>query len=187
MKFFHCSREFIEHPATLVESLRERAILLDLDGTQLRAVGCVDNVDICLILHPKRFRGNLSIVEYPNLLPIWARSDVDRFLAVLDELGASAEHPSRAWIATQPAIGDDALAALDDLGICAVRLPVEDEIRFVSTLYGHRPEIQAATRAVREQQQLVTRAVAEQRFEDAAFHAKSRERLLDTLYDLSMC
>jgi hypothetical protein len=152
---FHSTREWIEQPTLVVEALANHGIHVELDDTQLKANGDVDDEAICIVISPNRFRANLSVLD-PSLLPLRPSSPAKQRVAI----------------------------ALCDLGVIPITSPVEDELRFVEQRFDQTPSIESTIAEIRKEQQTVSQMVAEQDFEKAAHHKDQREALMDRLYEL---
>ena len=155
LKYFHCQPDLVEDVSRLVGALRDQGILLDVGDDESLAVGELEGEIFCILVHRKRFWGNLSVREFPSLLPLWNSSP-------------AAERIRNAFHA---------------LGIAAVDSPAEAEIKYVEIHFDQTNEVCDLILKIRQQRQMVEIAVTEQRFEEAACAADTSDDLLDRLYD----
>lgn len=180
--WFHASREILEHPTTLIDALHTDGISVRIDEP-FRAIGHVDDLDICVQLYSKRFYSNLSIhirlspsssAELKRIVSEAKKDEAD-LIAVLRILGEQHKMTSD--------VADRISAVLAKINITVVDSPIEAELNFVRRHAQTSSKLEEMISTIREQQELVSRSVSAQQFEDAARYRDERVRLMDALYD----
>lgn len=155
---FHCTRELFEHPVLIVEAFGSHGVDLELDAALSKAVGNIDGDSVSIAFHPKRFRANLAVLEYPSMLPLRPSS------------------PARETLSR----------VLFDLGIVEVESPVDEEIQHVENHFEQTQAIRSTVCRIRDEDALKWQMVEEQDFEKALYHRTQQRALMDRLYDLCM-
>ena len=113
---------------------------------------------MCIEVRVNRFCANLSILEYPSLLPL------ETISPALESLSA----------------------VLGNVGATKVESPVGEELQYVEKEFPNNHALMSLIRDIREEDARKWKMVEEQEFEKAVRHVDRQVELMDRLYELCM-